>query len=64
MSLPKSIHRNLPTLLTQGKLLGQKLASELISNLEKDKPVNWNLVLNKQPQIENPKQDTPDATGN
>lgn len=64
MPLPKSIHQNLPNLLSKDSFLANNLATEVIDNLEKDKPVNWNLVLNKQLELETPKQATPDAAGN
>ncbi len=54
MSLPKSIRQNLPDLLTQDRLLAQELASEVISNLEKDTPINWSILINKQLEIETP----------
>lgn len=48
MPLESDIKEALLKRLQHQKLLSQASAEEVVAALEKDSPVNWNLILNKE----------------
>ena len=52
MKLPEESAKRIVTELTKEKLLEETAAKDVIDSLEKDKEVNWNIVLTKQFQSE------------
>ena len=52
MKLPEESAKRIVTKFTKEKLLEETVAKDVIDSLEKDKEVNWNIVLTKQFQSE------------
>lgn len=52
MSLPEKIPASLVRAFTSDSLLSEEVAQELVKQLESGKPVTWNLLINKQLEIE------------
>ena len=52
MKLPDQSSKNILGALTSKSLLEQSAARELVEALEKQKDVNWNLVLTRQFETE------------
>ena len=52
MKLPEESAKRIVTKFTKEKLLEETAAKDVIDSLEKDKEVNWNIVLTKQFQSE------------
>lgn len=48
MKLPDQSYKNILSALTFEALLEEPAAKELVESLEKQRDVNWNLVLTKQ----------------
>lgn len=48
MPLPPKISTSLLSALQEEEVLSLKLAKKVVASLEANKPVNWNLVLEKK----------------
>ena len=52
MKLPEQSAKNILSTLTSKSLLSETAAADVVDCIEKEKDVNWNLVLTKQLQSE------------
>ena len=61
MSLPDKMPESLVKALTADDLLCDEVAKDLVKQLESGKPVTWNLLLNKQLELEKGVADETDS---
>lgn len=52
MPLPEKIPESLIASLTANDLLADEVAQDIVKQLENDKAVTWNILLNKQLELE------------
>jgi hypothetical protein len=52
MPLPEKMPESLLSTLTVDHLFSEVIAQEIVKQLENDKPVTWNFLLNKQLELE------------
>ncbi|MFT6239580.1 MAG: hypothetical protein ACJAQT_001660 [Akkermansiaceae bacterium] len=60
MSLPSELKEKLSEQLLKEKLLAPESIDKVVSQLDQNKPINWNLVLNQQLKSELPDIDAPE----
>jgi hypothetical protein len=52
MALPENMPNSLEAALTSDSLLDKTLASSVVSDMDSGKAIQWNLILNKQLELE------------
>lgn len=61
MKIPEESAKNVLRDFISKSLLNKAAAAEVVENLEKEKDVNWNLVLSKQFESEQGGSDEPES---